>query len=195
MTDDEIRKRRDELRKRIDDHERYMAIQEARYSRAGGYWGATPQGVGARQELKSLKREIAQLPRSPDRVGWKGLGDFIGVQGAFAFGVALPSAIAGAITGVVSCIKGGFAWALVWVAIMNSVVSAALIGVFFGMVTLLLFGPVFYPRESFDVIAHRAMDTILQPLVIIGGLNGIAIAWITVYRQSGALIWKWWPVQ
>jgi hypothetical protein len=195
MRDEEIRKQREELKKKIDDHERYMTIQEARYIESGGIWGTTPQGIGARQKLKSLKREIAQLSGYSDRVGWKGLGNFLLVQGAFAVAVLVPSVIGGAITGVIGFIQKAFAWNLVWAAIANSAVSAVLIGVFFGMVTLLLFGPIFYPRESFDVVAHRALDTIQGFLVMVGLVNGIAIGWITLYRQSGSLIWKWLRVQ
>ena len=195
MADEEIRKRREELRKKIDDLKRYMAIQEARYNKAGGFWGTTPQGVGARQELKSLKREIAQLPASSDRVGWKGFGNFLLVQGGFALAVLVPSIIGGAITGVISSVQGALAWKLVWVPITNSAVSSVFIGIFFGMATLLLFGPIFCPGEGFDVVAHRALDIIQTPLVMIGLVNGIAIAWITVHRQSGAVIWRWWLVQ
>jgi len=93
--------------------------------------------------------------------------------------------------GLVSCLQRAFAWNLLWAVVMNSSVSAVLIGLFCATVTLLVYGPIFYPCESFDIVAHHAMDTIQKPLVLISLMNGFLVGWVTVYRQDGALIWRW----
>jgi hypothetical protein len=120
---------------------------------------------------------------------------FASALSVFVLGMAAFSAIAGAITTVLYASRGTLPWSATAAPIVNAGVSGSVMGLFWGLVTLLIYRPLFHPGKPFDDVAVAAIASIGWLLSAIGLINGAVVAWSTFLGQHGAFIWNWTPVR